>query len=66
MIVAVGGGETEEFQRQSRAFAETCQATGCVSELELVKGANHYTILNQLGDATAPLCRAILQQMGLR
>jgi arylformamidase len=65
MIVAVGDGETEEFLHQSRSFADMCQTAGCASELNIVPGANHYTILNQLDDANTPLTRAVLRQMGL-
>jgi arylformamidase len=66
LTVAVGDGETEEFLRQSRSYAAACRAAGCGCELEILADANHYTILNQLSDADAPLTRDILRHMGLR
>jgi arylformamidase len=65
LTVAVGGGETDEFLRQSRLYAEQCRVAGQDCELLSCADLNHYTVLSQLVDANAPLSQALLRQMGL-
>ena len=65
LTVAVGAGETDEFIRQSRVYAEQCRAAGHTCELLSCADLDHYTVLSQLADAGAPLTQAVLRQMGL-
>lgn len=61
LIVAVGGDETDEFLRQSRAFAARCG-----TEAMVVPATNHITILlDALARPTAALNMAVRRQMGL-
>ncbi len=62
MIVAVGGEETEEFQRQSRAYAAHV-GTDVLS----APGQNHITIvLDGLAGSNSELNRRVRDQMGLQ
>jgi arylformamidase len=64
-IVAVGGGETDEFLRQSSSFAARWrQADAKLEELTL-PGHNHFTIMNELADGDGALCVAARRQMDL-
>ena len=61
LTVAVGGGETDEFLRQSRLYAEQCRVAGQDCELLSCADLNHYPVLSQLVDANAPLSQALLR-----
>lgn len=64
-VVAVGGGETDEFRRQSRIYADACRARGFpVSYLE-VRDVDHVNAAGEYRDRTSPLTAALLMQMGL-
>jgi arylformamidase len=58
LVVAAGGAETAEFQRQSREFAAAWapQARGCL----LHPGLNHFTILDAFIERGQPLHQATL------
>ncbi|PQO23133.1 hypothetical protein C2I36_09640 [Rhodobacteraceae bacterium WD3A24] len=61
LIVAVGGDETDEFLRQSRAFAAQCG-----TEAMEVAGTNHITVLlDGLARPVSALNIAVRRQMGL-
>jgi len=65
VTLAWGEGESPEFKRQPRAFAEVLRAAGKpVREVEIA-GANHFEIFSQLGSPDTPLARLALQAMGL-
>lgn len=60
----VGGEESSEFRRQSREMAREWEKAGVRARCEEVAGANHFTVLEPLGDARsamterlADLCR---------
>ncbi len=54
LMVAAGARETDEFKRQTRAYAAACRAAGLVARDEIVAGHNHYSIVSELaGDASA-------------
>lgn len=60
LVVAVGGGETAEFRRQSRDFHEACVARGLVcGHLEL-PGLDHFRVLGELERPDSELFRALL------
>ncbi|MCR9212199.1 MAG: alpha/beta hydrolase [Proteobacteria bacterium] len=65
VLCAVGGGESEEFHRQSREFAEKCKTHGLACDYMDLGTDNHFDITNRLHDPDDPLVRAILKLMGL-
>ena len=61
VIVACGENETEEFKRQSLAFAARLKDAGFpVKSIEAV-GANHFDIVFEIGDPETALGRATLE-----
>ncbi|MFQ5764407.1 MAG: alpha/beta hydrolase [Rhodospirillales bacterium] len=65
LIVAVGGGETEEFIRHAEALAGAWGKAGADCRMMVRPGLNHFTILGELADGSSALGRAVLDQMGL-
>ena len=63
LYVTVGGQESEEFHRQARLIAEHWQSAP-VRSVPMPRD-NHFSIVDQLGDASSPLFAAALQMMGL-
>lgn len=59
LVAAVGTAETAEFQRQSRAIAETWARGGVITEFLPVAGANHFTVVDALTDPGSSLFRRI-------
>jgi arylformamidase len=47
-IAAVGGDESSEFVRQSREIAESWSKVGINAACEVIPGANHFTVLEEL------------------
>lgn len=64
LALAVGGDESAEFHRQSRDFAARWGAAGCAVEHVAAPGCNHFTVVEQMADATSPLTRAMLRLLG--
>ncbi|MEQ8604221.1 MAG: alpha/beta hydrolase [Marivibrio sp.] len=60
-LVAVGGLESEEFQRQSRELAEVWGRRGAATELLILDGLNHFTALEALGDPASDLGRRAMR-----
>jgi arylformamidase len=48
LVSVVGGDETGEFHRQSRAVTQAWAAAGVETEYVSVAGANHFTIVDEL------------------
>ena len=64
-VVAVGGGETDEFRRQSRIYTDKCREHGFdVSYLE-VENHDHVNVVGELRNLNSPLTSALIYQMGL-
>ncbi|MEZ5850273.1 MAG: alpha/beta hydrolase [Hyphomicrobiaceae bacterium] len=55
LVAAVGGAESQEFIRQSLAIADAWSKTGVTAECVVVPGANHFTILDELGRAESAM-----------
>ena len=66
LIVAVGGGETDEFRRQSRSFADAWRARGLEGEYLEVLDLDHVHVSAQYQRLDSPLTRALFEQMELR
>ena len=65
VVVAVGGAETDEFRRQSRALVEAWSPHGLSMEYLEVPGANHTTVVTETDARGHPLMEARLRLMGL-
>jgi arylformamidase len=65
MTIAVGGGETDEFRRQSREFCDRWAGQlGAIDYIETA-GDNHFTVVEGQADPDNPITRALLGHMGL-
>jgi len=64
-LVAVGGGETPGWIRQSRDYAAHRRSAGLATEYMELPDDNHLSITARLGNADDPLTRGLLRQMGL-
>ena len=65
LIVAHGGCETPEFQRQTRDFAAAVKAAGKPIQILVGEGYNHFEMLETLANPYGLLGRAMLSQMML-
>ncbi len=65
LIVAVGGAEPEGWRRQSQDFFNLCRERGIDCQFIEIPGGHHYSMGLELMDASSPLTRAILKQIGL-
>lgn len=64
-VVAVGGGETDEFRRQSRIYVDACRQKGFpVSYLE-VSDCDHVHVAGEYRNSLSPLTATLMAQMGL-
>jgi arylformamidase len=59
--VVVGGAESSEFLRQSRLIAEAWRQDMVETRLEEVPGANHFTVMEPLGDPDSKLTRRVVE-----
>jgi arylformamidase len=64
MAIAVGGVESDEFRRQSKALADLWTAHAPVEFFEL-DGLNHFTVLSETANADNRLTAVRLKLMGL-
>jgi arylformamidase len=60
LVAAVGGEETAEFHRQSRAMAQRWAEAGVRTEYLSVAGVNHFTVVDELTRADSALFRRIV------
>jgi len=65
IVVAYGGNETPEFQRQNRDFAAAVKGAGKPVELIAAADFNHFEMVESLGNPYGPNGRAALAMMGL-
>lgn len=65
LVVAVGGGETDEFLRQSAEFATAWSDAGNPGSHLVLPGLDHFSIMAELAGAGGALTRTLLAQMGL-
>jgi arylformamidase len=63
LICAVGDGETGEFLRQSREYAEAWAKQGGSAQYLPLKGFHHFDVICQLGRTGSELNDAILAQI---
>ena len=65
LSVVVGGGESDEFHRQSENFTKTWSERGAKTEYIALPGFNHFTVVDQMKDRDNPLTGIMLRHMGL-
>lgn len=65
VVVAVGGDETDEFRRQSRALVNTWEPHGLSMQYLEVPGTNHATVVSETDSRGHPLMEARLRLMGI-
>jgi len=65
MVIVYGGGELDEFRRQSKAFAGTLRDLGhSCQEIDLPR-LNHFEVAEEFADPASPLMQATYKLMGL-
>lgn len=57
----VGGNESNEFVRQSREMAAAWGGKGADTHVEIVEGADHFTILDPLADPDSAMVRRLAE-----
>jgi arylformamidase len=57
----VGGEESSEYLRQSRAITERWAAAGARTRFEAVPGANHFTVIAPLADPDSAMTTRIVE-----
>src|SRR5262249_40366604 len=60
----VGGAESGEFLRQSRAIVDAWGAGGVKTRYEALAGLNHFTVIAPLADPNAAMVSRIMQLAG--
>jgi arylformamidase len=60
-LLAVGENETDEFKRQSAAFAEAIRRKGGRADIALFPGRNHFDLIFDLLDADTAFGAASLR-----
>ncbi|MFQ5995003.1 MAG: alpha/beta hydrolase [Acidiferrobacterales bacterium] len=63
-IVAFGGAESDEFQRQSIEFVGMWNQKGARCQVMKRPDLNHYTIIEEFADPNSSLTRTFVSQMG--
>jgi arylformamidase len=63
VLIAWGGLESAEFERQSCTFADLLQIQGARVERQALPGAHHMSVLAGWRDPDSVLCRWMAQAM---
>jgi len=64
LLLAVGGLEGPEYDRQTDALAAAWQARGVPCDVLRLAGHHHFSIVGELEDPKSELSRGILRQVG--
>lgn len=59
LVAAVGGEESSEFLRQSRAIADAWSKVGIDAKYEVIAGANHFSMVDELIRPDSPMLKRI-------
>jgi arylformamidase len=57
----VGGLESNEFKRQSRAIAQSWQQAGAQTRYEEIGGTNHFTVIDPLSDPQSAMTARVVE-----
>jgi arylformamidase len=60
LVAAVGGDESGEFLRQSRTLAEGWSKVGLDATCEVIAGANHFTVIDELTRPDSDMLKRIV------
>ena len=63
VIAIYAEGDTDEFQRQSREFAEALKKAGKLSYFARIPGFNHFELMETYGDADSEAVRLVKAQV---
>jgi len=63
--VVVGGGETEEYHRQSRELADTWRGAASKMDYIEVPGHDHFTMIAAMTEDDSPVTATLLRHLGL-
>ena len=66
LIVAAGNGETDEFRRQARSFADAAKETGTPCDYFEIENRNHFECILDLREPDSRLGAAVRKMVGLR
>jgi len=64
--VVVGGGETDEFRRQSREFVEAWRATASSIDFIETRGHHHFSVIEAMREPGNQLTAILLRHLGLQ
>ena len=64
VLMAYAQNDTDEFRRQTQAFAAALRKTGRLTKLIDCPGVNHFELMECLKDPRHEVTRAILEQIG--
>ena len=64
LVIGFGSEETDEFQRQSRTFAEAWKKKGLKCGLVKVEGHHHFSINTEMCNANGALVSSFLKLIG--
>ena len=64
MLVAVGGGETDEFRRQSRMYTDLCVKAGLDAQYLELGTFDHVQVAGEYANPESPLTKEILAAFG--
>ncbi len=65
LVLAYGAEESEEYARQTDAYAAVLRGNGITCEVRPIAGANHMTVASALSDGNSEMAQIIIGQMGL-
>ncbi|MBB3018261.1 acetyl esterase/lipase [Microvirga lupini] len=64
LVAVVGGAESSEFLRQSRAIVDTWGKAGVTTRYHEVPGAHHFDVIAGLADPADPLVNTLVELAG--
>ena len=63
VFVGYAEHDTDEFQRQSQAFAAALEKAGRLDGVRRFEGVNHFELMERFGDPQSPLVQEIVKRM---
>jgi len=66
VLMACAQHDTDEFRRQTRAFADALRNAGRLTKLIDCRNVNHFELMECFKDSRHELMKAVFEQMGKR
>lgn len=63
ILFEVGADEPAGWQAQTIDYEKVCRAAGCPTELFVLQGENHFSIMRSLADPEHPLTKKMIEHM---